>query len=86
VGLKPIVGHIDRLILKGFRNEDRHAIAAALQRELVRLWAGSIDLETLAPLDKVVRIRAGRINLVQNAKPHQAGISAAGAIERGVKS
>ena len=32
--MKRIVLHIDSLVLKGFRNEDRHGIAEGLQQEL----------------------------------------------------
>jgi DNA polymerase III delta prime subunit len=39
VGMKRVVLHIDSLVLKGFRHEDRHGIAEGLQQELSRLFA-----------------------------------------------
>jgi hypothetical protein len=37
--MKRVVVHVDRLLLKGFRHEDRHTIAVGLQRELGRVFA-----------------------------------------------
>lgn len=33
-----LIVHIDRLVLRGFRHEDRHAIAEGLRREISRLY------------------------------------------------
>ena len=54
-----VVIHIDELVLRGFRPEDRHAIAEGLQAELARLYAASPDaLRTLAGLGSTARLRA----------------------------
>lgn len=47
INVKHIVIHIDRLVLKGFRSEDRHAITADLQQERTRVIA---DDESVALL------------------------------------
>ena len=53
MAVRRIVLHIERLVLAGYRREDREAIAAGLEAELVRLLstdAGVLRLTRLAKL------------------------------------
>jgi hypothetical protein len=80
--VKHVVVHIDRLVLKGFRNADSHAIGEGMRGELARLLADSTRGERLASLGDVSRIQAGKVNLTQHAKPRRSGISAGRAIAK----
>ena len=61
--MKRVVIHIDSLALKGFRYEDRHAIAAALQDELTRVLAAPEAAQQVASLGSVPRLRLSSVNL-----------------------
>jgi hypothetical protein len=81
--MKRVVVHIDRLVLKGFREGDQHGIAAGLQDELGRLLSSPGAAEQLRHLGNVESIRAGKIQVSLGAKPEATGVSAARAIARG---
>ena len=72
-----IVLHIDRLVLKGFQQEDRQRIAEGLQQELQRLLGNTEAAERLASLRNVSRIRAGSASFFQGEKPEHLGASVA---------
>jgi len=84
MGVRRVVVHIDRLVLKGFRKADSHAIGEAMRSELGRLLADPVTRERLVSLGQVARIRAGKVNLTQDAEPRRSGISAARAIAKGI--
>lgn len=79
---------IDDLILHGFRPADRHAIAAAIERELVRLLSAG-DLPT-ALIDgraagrAAYRLDAGSFVVPHDAPPDAVGVQVARAIHRGL--
>ncbi len=52
--MRRIVVNIDSLVLKGFRYEDRHAIAQGLQQQLATLFAGP------GMVERLVQLRLGR--------------------------
>ncbi|CAH1388053.1 hypothetical protein [Candidatus Nitrotoga sp. M5] len=83
--MKRVVLHIDRLVLKGFRNEDRHGIAEGLQQELTRLITDSQVAQQLAVNGDVSRLRVGSIQIDQGAKPQKIGLQVAQGIGRGMK-
>ena len=82
--MKRVVVHIDRMVLKGFRNADSQAIGEGMRGELARLLADPVTGERLASLGHVSRIQAGKINFTEVAKPRRSGISAARAIAKGI--
>jgi hypothetical protein len=84
MGVKRVVVHIDRLVLKGFRNADSHAISEAMRGELARLLADPTTGERLASRGHVSGLDAGKVTLTHNAKPRRSGISAARAIAKGI--
>jgi hypothetical protein len=83
--MKRVIVHIDRLVLKDLRHEDRHAVASGLERELMRLLAASDSARHLARLGVLHRLRAGSIRVPRDVRPHQIGIATAQAIDRGAK-
>lgn len=82
--MKRVVVHIDRLVLKGFRNADAHAIGEGMRGGLTRLLADPTTDERLASLGHVSSLHAGKVTLTQDAKPQRFGISAGRAIAKGL--
>ena len=82
--MKRVVMHIDRLVLKGFRHADSHAIGEAMRGELSRLLADPATGARLAALGHVSRLHAGKVKLTQDAKPQRLGVSAGRAIAKGL--
>jgi hypothetical protein len=84
--MKRVELSIDTLVLRGFRREDRHAIARGLREELTRLLSEpgmSSDLQRMlgAPLIKLPHITLGPA-----PKPRSVGEQVGRAIGRGLKS
>ncbi|TBW39881.1 hypothetical protein E0E54_01575 [Azotobacter chroococcum] len=75
--MKHVVVHIDRLVLKGFRPEDRHAIAAGLQQELARVFADGEAVSLLQARGDMSRLRVSGVPVEPAAKPQRVGQSAA---------
>jgi len=82
--MRPVLVDIQNLALKGFRCQDRLAIAAALQDELMRLLAQPEVAERLARIGGGPRAKIGEVNLGANPKPHQVGAKTARAIGKGL--
>ncbi len=76
--------NIDRLVLKGFRFEDRHAIAQGLQEQLTRLLADPGMVGRLTSLGDVPRLRTKAISIPGEANPRQVGQDTANGIGEGV--
>jgi microcystin degradation protein MlrC len=83
--MKRVVLHIDSLVLKGFRNEDRHGIAEGLQQELSRMFADPQAVQQLTANGDVSRLRVGSIHIGQNLKPQRVGLQVAQGIGKGMK-
>jgi hypothetical protein len=84
--MKRIVLHIDSLVLKGFRHEDRHGIAEGLQQELTRMFADPQSAQQLTSNGDVSRLRIGNISIGQNSKPQRVGAQVAQGIGKGMKT
>lgn len=82
--MKRVVLHIDSLVLKGFRHEDRHGIAEGMQQELARLFADPQAAQQLAAKGDVPRLRVGSVPIGQNAKPQRVGSQVAQGIGKGM--
>lgn len=83
--MKRVVIHIDRLVLNGFRFEDRHAIAAGLQQELSRLLADPQAVQGLTGLGDISRLRVGHLPIAQGSKPQRVGAQVAQGIGKEFK-
>lgn len=83
--MRRVVLHIDRLVLKGFRYQDRHAIAMGLQRELRRVFAGREAASPLAALADVSQLQVGGVRIEPGSKPLRVGERIAHGIGREMK-
>jgi hypothetical protein len=79
-----VVVHIDRLVLKGARPEDRHAIAQGLQDELSRVFGERDAVARLRSLGDVPQIKVGGVAVERGGLPQRLGQSVAQGIGRGI--
>ena len=70
--MKRVVVHIDRLVLKGFRHEERHAIAAGLEQELGRVFFDR-EVSLLRAMGDVSRLQVGGVPVEHGSKPQRVG-------------
>lgn len=82
--MRRIVVNIDSLVLKGFRYEDRHAIAQGLQEQLAQLFAEPSLTDRLGSMGSVPRLRVGPVAIPAEAKPQQIGRAAGEGIGKGL--
>jgi hypothetical protein len=82
--MKRVVVHIDRLVLKGFRREDRHAIAAGLQQELGRLFADRDAVSGLQATGDVSQLRVG-VQIEHGSQPQRVGETVARSIGKEIR-
>ena len=80
--MKQVVVHIDRLVLKGFRHEDQHAIAVGLQQELGRVFADREAVSLLRARGDVSRLQVGGVRIERGSRPQRVGESLAQGIGR----
>lgn len=80
--MKRVVVHVDRLVLKGFRHEDQHAIAAGLRQELGRVLADRDSISHLRGMGDMPQLRVGGVHIEHGAKPQRIGESVAQGIGR----
>ena len=78
--MRRVIVSIDRLALKGFRYEDRHAIAQGLQEQLTALFSEPGMAERLVGMGDVSRLRVDSISAADKATPRQLGSDAADGI------
>ena len=83
--MKRVVVHIDRLVLKGFRHEDRHAIAAGLEQELGRVFADREAVSLLRARGDVSRLQVGGVPVEQGSRPQRVGENVAQGIGREIR-
>lgn len=83
--MRRVIVHIDGLVLKGFRHEDRHAIAEGLQQELGRVFSGQGAAQYLSTLGDVSRVRVGGVRLDPGSKPQRVGVQVAQGIGKEMK-
>jgi hypothetical protein len=75
--MKKVILHIDRLVLNGFQNKDRHEIAAGMQQELSRLLADPQAVQDLTNTGEISRIQVARTNITMASKPQHVGMQVA---------
>jgi hypothetical protein len=85
MGMKRVVVHIDRLVLNGFRHQDRHAIALGLQEELGRVFADQEAVSLLRAMGDVSQLQVGSVPIEHVSKPQRVGESVAHGIGRAIK-
>lgn len=80
--MKRVIVHIDRLVLKGFRPQDRHAIAAGLEQELAVMFADPQAVRRLTERGDLSRLRVGGVRIDQGLKPQDVGVQTVRGIGR----
>ena len=83
--MKRVVVHVDRLVLKGFRHEDRQSIARGLQQELGRVFADREAVSLLSAMGDVPRLQVGGVPIGHGSKPQRVGESVAQGIGKEIK-
>lgn len=77
--------HIDRLVLRGFRPDERHGVAAGLQAELARILSDPGAARQLTAHSDVSRLSIGNVTIHSGATPHQVGMQLARGIDARMK-
>lgn len=80
--MRRVVIHVDNLILRGFRYEDRYAVSAGLQEELARVLAEPDAARHISQLASTPRLQIGNVNIGASANPAQVGLAAGNAVGR----
>jgi len=83
--MKRVILHIDNLVLKGFRHEDRRGIATGLQHELSSLFADPQAVQQLTSGGDLSQLQVGSVSVGQGVKPHHIGQQVARGIGKGVE-
>lgn len=76
--------HIERLVLRGVRYEDRHAIAGGLQLQLAEILSAPETAARIAG-SSTAALRVENVHLSSTAKPQEIGSAAARGIGRNLK-
>lgn len=84
--MRRVIVHIDSLVLKGFRHEERHAIAEGLQQELGHLLSEPIVVQHLNFRSDATRLKAGTVRIAAGMQAVGVGESAAQTIAREITS
>jgi hypothetical protein len=82
--MKRVIVNIESLVLKGFRYEDRHAIAAAVQDEVGRALAAPDAAARIAQLGSTPNLRIGNVNVAAGAKPQEVAAATGRAVGQGL--
>lgn len=80
-----IIVNVENLVLKGFRPEDRHAIAQGLQDQLTQLLSEPQMAQRLANHGFIPHLRVPPVTTGSNAKPQQIGNAVAEGIGKGLE-
>jgi hypothetical protein len=78
--MRRIVLQIDRLVLRGFRAEERAGVGEGLQAEFARLFGDVSGFATVSTLRNVSYMSAGKVSLAREMKPQAVGSVTARAI------
>lgn len=82
--MRRVIVNIDRLVLKGFRFEDRHAIAQGLQEQLTQLLSEPGMAEQMGLIRNPSRLRVPPIQVTPEMKSRDIGVAAANGIKTGL--
>lgn len=82
--MKRVVVHIQSLVLKGFRFEDRHAVAQGLQEQLTHLLSAPDMAQRLGEISSIPRLHVEPVSLATEVKPQQVGRAVADGIGKGL--
>ncbi|MGD2129309.1 MAG: hypothetical protein PVJ33_05950 [Lysobacterales bacterium] len=85
MGVRHVHLHIDRLVLHGFRPEDRHGVAAGMQQELIRTLSDPRIAKSLMAKDGVLRLRFGGLHISEGSRPLYVGMQVARTIGKEIR-
>jgi hypothetical protein len=85
MGMKRVLVHIDRLVLKGFGQQDRHAIALGLQEELGRVFGDRDCVQHLSTVGDTARLPVGAVHVGHGSVPQRIGVTVAREIHKAIK-
>jgi hypothetical protein len=71
--MRRVIVHIDRLVLTGFRPEDRDAIAAGIEQELGRVCSNREAVSVLRHLGDILRLPVSGVQLEPGSNPQRVG-------------
>lgn len=80
-----VIVHIDTLVLRDFRTEDQHAIAAGLRRELGHVFADPRAVSLSRAAGDAARLQVGRLPVAYGSKPQHVGEQVALGIGREIR-
>ena len=83
--MRRVIVQIDRLVLKGFRPEDRHGIAAGLEQKLGRVFADREAMSHLMARSDLSRLQVGGVHVEPGSGPQRVGENAAQGIGKEMK-
>ena len=83
--VKRLVLHVERLVLNGFRPQERDAMVEGLRGELARQMAAPDVTRGIALSNDTAHIRVGALAIPHTLRPEQVGTWIAQAIARGLK-
>jgi hypothetical protein len=84
--MKRVILHIDRLVLKGFRYEDRYAVQEALREELGRQFSTPDAPQHLVSRGDLAGLEVSGVRIAPGGRSSQLGSQAARGIARELKS
>jgi hypothetical protein len=83
--MKRVVIHVDRLVLQGYRPEDKQAIGLGLQQELQRAFSQrGVVLSRIGQVADAPYLKADRVNIQTGSTPRRIGQRVARAIGKGM--
>jgi hypothetical protein len=71
--MRRVIVHIDRLVLTGFRREDRDDVGAGLQQELERAIAERQGASLLGGMGHVARLQVNGVHIDHGSTPQHVG-------------
>ena len=83
--MKRVIVHIDQLVLRGFRAQDRHGIAAGLQQQLALILAEHEALAQWTAGGDAAQLQVAGVALTQGARPQHIGAQLAQGIAREIQ-
>lgn len=84
--MRRVFVHIDRLVLRGIRPEDRREFAEGLRTGLAGLLAEPQATARIGRIGAIANLRAGRVPVVPGTTPSALGAGAARRIRQAIRS
>ena len=83
--MKRVVVHVERLVLMGFRHEQRHGIASGLQQELARAFGDGAFVRPSSLVTDASAVSAGAVRVGQDSLAQQIGADVARELYKAIR-